>query len=148
MLKENLISLRKMNGKTQEEIAEIVGVSRQAYSKWEKGEALPDVDRCRLLARYYGITIDSLVENAKEVAGVDLMPAPRGKHIWGVVNVNERGQIVIPREARELFGLESGSKLVVLGDDEEGIALVPADVFEEKMARVRSLLAVEKELRL
>ncbi|MBR3593438.1 MAG: helix-turn-helix domain-containing protein [Clostridia bacterium] len=143
MLKENLVSLRKLKGKTQEEISEVAGVSRQAYAKWEKGNALPDVEKCCLLARYYGVTVESLLNKANEVNGVQLMPAPQGKHIWGVVTVNERGQIVIPREARELFSLKSGSRLVVLGDEREGIALVSAEDFEQKIAHMRELAAVE-----
>ena len=136
MLKENLIALRRLSGDSQEKIAEIAGVSRQAYAKWEKGEALPDIERCMALAEYYGVSLDSLCSPPKEFLGKPLMPAPRGKHIWGMVTVNDRGQIVIPRQARELFGLNSGSRLVVLGDEGEGIALVKAEDFEERIQNI------------
>ena len=59
-------------------------------------------------------------------------PPPRGKHVFGVVQVGERGQIVIPKRAREIFRLERGATLVVLGDTNPGtagIALVPAEFF-------------------
>ncbi len=140
MLKDNLLTLRIFNSATQEEIAEVAGVSRQAYSKWERGESLPDIERCRLLARHYGVTVDSLLEGTKEVSGKKLLPAPQGKHIWGVVTVNDRGQIVIPREARELFSLKGGSRLVVLGDENEGIALIDAEMFERRTAAMNDLL--------
>lgn len=61
MLKENISMLRSVNGYSQEEVAEKIGVSRQAYAKWEKGETVPDVERCQKLAELYGVTIDSLV---------------------------------------------------------------------------------------
>ena len=56
------------------------------------------------------------------------MSMPKGKHIFGTVKVGERGQIVIPKEARELFDINPGDTLLVLGDEEQGIAVVKADV--------------------
>lgn len=56
---------------------------------------------------------------------------PKGKHIFGTVKVGERGQIVIPKEARELFNIEPGDTLLVLGDEEQGLAVVKADVMQE-----------------
>ncbi|WP_334293870.1 AbrB/MazE/SpoVT family DNA-binding domain-containing protein [Romboutsia maritimum] len=49
---------------------------------------------------------------------------PKGKHFFGAVVVGERGQIVIPKEARELFNIKAGDKLLILGDEEKGIAIV------------------------
>lgn len=79
MLQENLIMLRSLAGKTQEDIAEIIGISRQAYAKWERGETIPDIEKC--------------------------------------------------------------GRLVVLGDDNEGIALVKAEQFEEKLSMAMSVLS-------
>ncbi len=141
MLKDNLLSLRNFKGATQEQIAAVAGVSRQAYSKWERGEAMPDIEHCLKLARYYGITVDSLLCKPQEHEGKELLPAPKGKHIFGVVTVNERGQIVIPLKARELFGISGGSGLVVLGDEEEGLALVPSEKFEKRLKALESRLA-------
>ena len=45
-----------------------------------------------------------------------LMEIPKGHHIFGTVKVGERGQIIIPKEARELFGIKAGDILLVLGD--------------------------------
>ncbi|MDD1728134.1 MAG: AbrB/MazE/SpoVT family DNA-binding domain-containing protein [Methanospirillum sp.] len=59
-----------------------------------------------------------------------------GKHIFGTVKVGERGQIVIPKEARDIFGINPGDTLMVLGDEKRGIALVKAEKFQslaEKM---------------
>ena len=62
-------------------------------------------------------------------------PAPKGKNIWGSVTINERGQIVIPKAARDQFALASGQRLIVLSN-EEGIALIPAEKFETRMKAV------------
>jgi AbrB family looped-hinge helix DNA binding protein len=65
---------------------------------------------------------------------VDEMIAPRKgqtKHLFGSVKVGERGQIVIPKEAREIFDIKQGDILLVLGDVERGIALVKADAIQE-----------------
>ncbi|MBR6585530.1 MAG: AbrB/MazE/SpoVT family DNA-binding domain-containing protein [Firmicutes bacterium] len=59
-----------------------------------------------------------------------MLTSPRGKHFFGVVTVGERGQIVIPKDARKLFDINAGDKLVVLGEDNQGIAIVKADNFE------------------
>ena len=56
------------------------------------------------------------------------MSMPKGKHIFGTVKVGERGQIVIPKEAREIFDINPGDTLLVLGDEEQGIADVMKEV--------------------
>lgn len=128
MLKDNLQMLRSLHGFSQEEIAEKVGISRQAYAKWESGATIPDVEKCALLAAVYDTTIDSLISTASADGVGVIPPAPKGKHIWGAVTMNDKGQIVIPKDARQQYGLKGGDRLVVLGD-EVGIALIPAEVF-------------------
>ena len=51
MLKDNLLMLRGMHGFSQEEIAERIGISRQAYAKWESGATIPDIEKCSRLAQ-------------------------------------------------------------------------------------------------
>ena len=134
MLKDNLAMLRTIHGFSQEAIAEKIGISRQAYAKWETGATVPDIEKCSLLAEVYGTTIDSLVrtEPAEDVGMIP--PAPKGKNIWGSVSVNDRGQIVIPKGARDLFGLTGGQRLIVL-TDEHGIALIPDEAFMANMTK-------------
>lgn len=132
MLKENLVMLRQLHGISQEEVASQIGISRQAYAKWESGATVPDIEKCKSLADYYGVTIDSLLKTETDEKVGAMPPAPKGKNIWGSVTMNERGQLVIPKAAREKFGLTGGARLIVL-TDEEGIALVPAALFEAKM---------------
>lgn len=56
-----LIQMRKARGLSQESLAEAIGVSRQAVSKWERAEASPDTDNLIMLARLYGVSIDELL---------------------------------------------------------------------------------------
>ena len=63
------------------------------------------------------------------------MSMPKGKHIFGTVKVGERGQIVIPKEAREIFDINPGDTLLVLGE-EQGIAVVKADVMKEVAVKI------------
>lgn len=56
-----LLEFRKANGYSQEELAEKIGVSRQAISKWERSESSPDTDNLIALAKLYGVTIDELL---------------------------------------------------------------------------------------
>lgn len=54
-----------------------------------------------------------------------------GKYLFGICKVGERGQIVIPKEAREVFNIKPGDSLVLLGDVKQGMALVKADIFND-----------------
>ena len=54
---------------------------------------------------------------------------PMGKYAW-TVTVGEKGQIVIPKQAREIFGIRPGDTLVVLGDEQRGLAIPPKALFE------------------
>jgi AbrB family looped-hinge helix DNA binding protein len=54
-----------------------------------------------------------------------------GKHMFGTVKVGERGQIVIPKEARETFDINPGDRLMILGDEKKGIAIVKEDLMKD-----------------
>lgn len=123
MLADNLIALRKLNAMSQEELAEKVGVSRQTLSKYETGESLPDIEKCKALADAFGVTLDDLV-NYSPSENLGLSVPPRGKHIFGMVKVGEKGQIVIPAKARKVFDIQPGDNLIVLGDEGQGIAII------------------------
>ena len=140
MLKDNLVMLRKLNGYSQEQIAEKIDISRQAYAKWENGATVPDVDKAALLAKVYGVTLDSLLKTETiDGAGV-VPPAEKGKNIWGTVTLGDRGQIVIPKAARDHLGMMRGDRLIV-ASDEVGIALIPAEFFERKMQEIMEKLS-------
>ena len=128
MFSENLVRLRKLRQMTQEDVAEAAGVSRQAVAKWESGESAPDIEKCRLIAELFEVSLDDLA-NFEPEENLGLEVPPKGKHLFGIVTVGDKGQIVIPAKARKIFEISSGERLVVLGDESQGLALVKADDF-------------------
>lgn len=64
------------------------------------------------------------------------MRIPEGHYIFGTVKVGERGQIIIPKEARQVFDIHAGDSLIVLGDEKWGIAVTKADVLEKHAIEV------------
>ena len=111
---------RKQANFTQEDIAGKLGVSRQAVAKWERGETLPDIESCIKLADLYETTVDMLVRDIENGNNNN------GRYFFGIAKVNDKGQITIPAECREVFKIHSGDTLLLLGDTEKGIALVNA----------------------
>ncbi|MDZ4133601.1 MAG: AbrB/MazE/SpoVT family DNA-binding domain-containing protein [Dethiobacteria bacterium] len=63
------------------------------------------------------------------------MKGPKGKHAW-TARVGEKGQIVIPKEARNIFGIEPGDTLLLLGDENKGLAIVKGSMFSELFNQV------------
>lgn len=59
------------------------------------------------------------------------MDAPKGKHLFGLVRVGDKGQIVIPKQARDIFGIKPGDQLLVLGDEAQGLALMTPDRLQQ-----------------
>lgn len=116
----NLKIYRKENGLTQEQVAEKLNVSRQAVAKWENGETLPDIESCIALADLYGTTVDILVRNLSSYSAAD----NGRKHIFGLSKMNDKGQITLPKKCREVFRLHPGDAILVLGDEDKGMALV------------------------
>lgn len=69
-----LQQLRKMNGYSQDVLAEKLGVSRQAVSKWERAESSPDTDNLISLAKLYGLTLDDLLNTSQDVIKIKAKP--------------------------------------------------------------------------
>ena len=63
------------------------------------------------------------------------MPAPKGKHMFGTVTVNDKGQIVSPKKARDVLDISPGDDLIVLADEKSGLALVKANWFEKQLMK-------------
>ena len=116
MIGMKLKELRQQKRFSQEYVAEQLSVSRQTVAKWENNETLPDLLKCKALARLYEVSLDSLAQLENE--------PPQDKFIFGPVKVGERGQIVIPQRARQLFQIQPGDQLLVLGDLNQGLALM------------------------
>ncbi len=116
---QRLKELRKQKGFTQEEVAEKLGVSRQALAKWEKGETLPDIESCITMADLYGVLLDNLVRGDNAHTESD-----DGKHIFGIAKMNSKGQITLPSKCRKIFNIKTGDHILILGDEKKGIALI------------------------
>ncbi|MFD2214636.1 helix-turn-helix domain-containing protein [Metabacillus endolithicus] len=145
MIGMNVRILRKRNKMSQELLAERINVSRQTVAKWENEEALPDIHKCKMLAEIFQVTLDQLSGEMEEKDVEDL--APKGKQFFGVVKVGERGQIVIPKQAREMYQIKPGDKLVVLGEDvTKGIAVLKSEAFLEFADMIRRAELTEEEI--
>lgn len=122
--------LRREKGLTQLQLAQTLHVSDKAVSKWERGQSVPDILNCAALAKLYDVELEALIHHDQEQIGFHI--PPRGKHIFGAVRVGERGQIVLPKQARDIFQIKPGDRLVILGDENPehpGIALMKEEFF-------------------
>ena len=128
MFKDNLAQMRKVVQLTQEDVAEKLGVTRQSVAKWESGESVPDLDKCKQRAEIFGVSLDDLA-NYEPEENLGLGLPPKGKHLFGLVTVGDKGQIVIPAKARKIFDISTGDQLVVLGDEGQGLALIKSEKF-------------------
>ena len=63
--------------------------------------------------------------------GKHVLGLPKGRHIFGTVKVGEKGQVVIPKDARALFEIRPGDTLLVLGDESSGIIISKPDAVNE-----------------
>lgn len=113
---------------TQEDVADKIGVTRQSIAKWESGETVPDLEKCRLLAELFGVSLDDLA-NFEPEDNMGLGVPPKGKHMFGLVMVGDKGQIVIPAKARKLFDISAGDQVVIVGDEGQGLAILKPEYF-------------------
>lgn len=125
MINMNLKYLRKKFGYSQEYIAEKLNVSRQSVAKWENGESFPDIIKCSELANIYETTIDCLLNYSISDIG-EKKSLEDKKYVFGVVKVGERGQVVIPKNARDIYNIQAGDKVIIVGDA-RGIAMAKVD---------------------
>lgn len=130
MISEKIKALRKERNYSLEFVAEKIDVSRQTVSKWESGETVPDVIKCKALADLYEISLDELFMDDNAALTDD---ERKGKYMFGAVRVGERGQIVIPSRARKIFNIKRGDLLLFLGDVRRGMAVVPLKEYKDKL---------------
>ena len=127
MISKNLLFLRKRANLSQEALAEKLGISRQTLAKWENEESIPDVLHCDRISELFMVNLDDLLHS-----DLQTRPAPsKGRYVFGTVTVGEKGQIVIPKQARDLFNIKPGDTLLILGDEERGIAIPNSGAFSE-----------------
>lgn len=106
---DRLIKLRKKYGYSQEELADKLGLSRQAVSKWERAEASPDTDNLICLAKLYGVSLDELLNTDESVETIVEEQIKPGQH-------KEEGVHLVDDEGNEVHITNKGVTLV----DEHG----------------------------
>lgn len=72
------------------------------------------------------------------------MSMPKGKNAW-TVKIGEKGQFVIPKEARDMFGIHPGDTILVLGDVERGIAIPPKDMMNKYISMIFGEMAMGEQ---
>ncbi|MBO4637914.1 MAG: helix-turn-helix transcriptional regulator [Clostridiales bacterium] len=137
MFSDNIIQLRKLHNMTQEDLADKIGVTRQSVAQWESGRTCPNLNQSKAIADALGVSLDDLA-NYDPNENLGLNVPPRGKHLFGLVTVGDKGQIVIPARARKVFDIKPGDRLVVLGEEGQGIAIVKADSFLKIAEAIRN----------
>ena len=112
---DRLIQLRKKHGLSQEELADKLGLSRQAVSKWERAEASPDTDNLICLAKLYGVSLDELLSTdddvetiVKEQVKKDPEPETKGESI--TLQDDDGSKVVIKNHSVECYD-EKGNKV-------------------------------------
>lgn len=73
------------------------------------------------------------------------MRGPEGKHVFGMVKVGEKGQIVIPKEARTVFNIKPGDTLMLIGDEASGLAILTDDKLKQFFTGIMSGQKPEEE---
>ena len=75
--------------------------------------------------------------------GKHVLGMNKARHIFGTARVGDRGQIVIPKEAREFYGITPGDTLLILGDEESGMVVTKPEILSELAARILSQIGKE-----
>ena len=76
-------------------------------------------------------------------SGKHVLGMKKARHIFGTAKVGERGQIVIPKDARELYGIHPGDTLLILGDEENGMIVTKPDVLSSLDERILDQIGKE-----
>ena len=112
---EKITELRKRSGLSQEEFGEIIGVSRQAVSKWEMAQSIPDLNRIMAIAKHYGVTTDFLLKDKYSMS--DLEKAQADSDEEGILDISEDEEQNTAEEAEPVKS-SSGSGMIKLEEVE------------------------------
>ena len=75
--------------------------------------------------------------------GKHVLGMNKARHIFGTARVGDRGQLVIPKDAREFYGIKPGDTLLILGDEESGMVVTKPEILSELAARILSQIGKE-----
>jgi len=127
-LSDKITMLRKSRALSQEELAQRLGVSRQAVSKWESGQSLPDIDKIVLLSEFFGVTTDYLLKDTNDNVSEEKEESEEKE---GNQSENEEKQTIKsydgedPNKQAELTGTITTARVL----DEELIIRIEIDQF-------------------
>jgi len=125
MISSNLRMLRNSSKYTLEDVAEIIGVSRQTIAKWEAGETYPDIENCVKLSTLFKVSLDALVKEPIQL--LTEQPNDQGQYMFGIVKLGEDGSVPLPEKAKQMMEILPGDRMLLLGDKTQGIAIVKCD---------------------
>ena len=108
---EKLQELRKQKELTQEELAEVLFVSRSAISKWEAGRGYPNIDSLKAIAKYFGVTIDELLSGDELLTLAEEDTKQREKHfrdlVFGLLDCSKHMVAQLVQKGDHIFGNRS-----------------------------------------
>ena len=106
---EKLQELRKHKGLTQEELAELLFVSRTAVSKWESGRGYPNIDSLKAIARFFGVTIDELLSSDELLTIAEKDTEQKENHIrdlvFGLLDISVAVFFFLPLFGQKVNGI-------------------------------------------
>ncbi|XMB67318.1 helix-turn-helix transcriptional regulator [Mycoplasmatota bacterium zrk1] len=118
MLGMNIYNLRKTNSMSQEDLAKVLNVSRQAISKWERDESTPDLDKLLIMSKIFGVKVDEIVEGAYDLESYQ----PLNHTLFGTFDKSSQklislGAMIITvlSSLFTLYGLARMYKLIQMG---------------------------------
>ena len=120
---EKLQKLRKDKGMSQEELADVLGVSRQAVSKWESGQAYPETEKLIILSEIFGVTVDSLLKDNDTQDGYESRAhAPyRTPHRWSYEYKSDKTFNDLPLIHINIgFGVKKAKGVIAIGNVAKG----------------------------
>lgn len=79
-------------------------------------------------------------------SGKHILAKGKGKRVFGTARVGDRGQIVIPKEARELFGIKPGDTLLILGEEDTGLIVSRPEVLADLASQIFDSVKKEDEM--
>ena len=125
MIGSNLRMLRSNSRYTLEDVAEIIGVSRQTIAKWEAGETYPDIENCVKLSALFKVSLDAMVKEPVQLLAEE--PNDKGQYMFGIVKIGEDGSLPLPEKAKQLMEILPGDRMLLIGDKDQGIAMMKCD---------------------
>ena len=125
MIGSNLRMLRSNSRYTLEDVAEIIGVSRQTIAKWESGETYPDIENCVKLSALFKVSLDAMVKEPVQLLAEE--PNDKGQYMFGIVKIGEDGSLPLPEKAKQLMEILPGDRMLLIGDKDQGIAMMKCD---------------------